>query len=198
MIQELDSVGHLNTIHRMGWSQLLLSSLSKHYRKTLKCWRVTVTRKSMIHWLLQISSIRPRFHCNDIAHCCQYIKSINPKNSYNRRLLRCIDRLLTYSFTNEHMPGAKMGLFEYFLDIFLQKPKKSLNMINLFLVATISTIRQSFKQIIKFNFLVLQRFSNISQSNLRTQNSNIVVSPQSPLTKTVKLQPKIIQQYRIY
>ena len=41
------------------------------------------------------------------------MKEKRSNKSYNSRLTRWIDRLLSFQFDNEHLPGAKMGLVDY-------------------------------------------------------------------------------------
>ena len=44
--------------------------------------------------------------------------------SYNSRLSSWFDRVLPYNLSNEHMPGAKVGLIDYFLQQQLQMQRK--------------------------------------------------------------------------
>ena len=41
------------------------------------------------------------------------LKSHRSNKSYNSRLTRWIDRLLTFDFNIEHIPGTRMGLVDY-------------------------------------------------------------------------------------
>ena len=41
------------------------------------------------------------------------LKEHRSKKSYNSRLSRWVDRLLSYQFKIEHLPGATMGLVDY-------------------------------------------------------------------------------------
>ena len=59
------------------------------------------------------------------------LKEHRSNKSYNSRLSRWIERLFPNKFTIEHMPGAKMGLIDYILEIFLTKLKKFQHMTNI-------------------------------------------------------------------
>ena len=63
--------------------------------------------------------------------------------SYNSRLIRCVDRLLSFDFNIKHIPGAKMGLVDYIS----RKPNQEAKVTNKydeeFAVATITRIRDA-------------------------------------------------------
>ena len=77
------------------------------------------------------------------------LKEHRLNKSYNSRLSRWIDRLLPYNFTNEHMPGAKMGLVNYISRKPFARAKKISTYDEHFVVATISKIRNPMKHLIK-------------------------------------------------
>ena len=55
------------------------------------------------------------------------MKENRSNKSYNSRLTRWIDRLLTFQFDIEHLPGAKMGLVDYISGHPFQQAKKISN-----------------------------------------------------------------------
>ena len=67
-------------------------------------------------------------------------RSIKPSNS---RLTRWIDRLLTFDFNIEHIPGTRMGLVDYISRQPNQKAKSITQYDEEFMVATISRIRDA-------------------------------------------------------
>ena len=72
------------------------------------------------------------------------------------------------------MPGAETILFDYIPRNPFAKAKKVSAYDEHFEVATISKIVQSFKHVIKIEYLVLQKFSKILQHNFLIQNTIIL------------------------
>ena len=68
------------------------------------------------------------------------LKSHRSNKSYNSRLTRWIDRLLTFDFNIEHIPGTRMGLVDYISRQPNQKAKSVTQNDEEFMVATISRI----------------------------------------------------------
>ena len=54
------------------------------------------------------------------------MKENRSNKSYNSRLTRWIDRLLSFQFDIENLPGAKIGLVDYISRQPYQKAQKSL------------------------------------------------------------------------
>ena len=68
------------------------------------------------------------------------MKEHRSNKSYNSRLTRWIDRLLSFDFNIEHIPGAKMGLVDYISRQPNQKAKVTNKYDEAFAVATITRI----------------------------------------------------------
>ena len=68
------------------------------------------------------------------------LKEHRSNKSYNSRLARWVDRLLSYQFSIEHLPGAKMGLVDYISRNPYQPAKIVSKYDEVFLVATLSSI----------------------------------------------------------
>ena len=71
------------------------------------------------------------------------LKSHRSNKSYNSRLTRWIDRLLPFDFNIEHIPGTRMGLFDYISRQPYQRAKSMTQDDEEFMVATISRIRDA-------------------------------------------------------
>ena len=71
------------------------------------------------------------------------MKEHRSNKSYNSRLTRWVDRLLPFQFDNEHLPGAKMGLVDYFSRNPSQKAKKISTYDEEFIVAKLKLISKS-------------------------------------------------------
>ena len=71
------------------------------------------------------------------------LKSHRSNKSYNSRLTRWIDRLLRFDFNIEHIPGTRMGLFDYISRQPNQKAKSITQYDEEFMVATVSRIRDA-------------------------------------------------------
>ena len=68
------------------------------------------------------------------------LKEHRSNKSYISRLARCVDRLLPYQFSIEHLPGAKMGLVDYISRNPYQPAKSVSKYDEEFVVATLSSI----------------------------------------------------------
>ena len=55
------------------------------------------------------------------------MKEHRSNKSYNSRLTRWVDSLLPFDFNIEHIPGAKIGLVDYFLANQIKKQKLQTN-----------------------------------------------------------------------
>ena len=102
------------------------------------------------------------FNCSNVSTSTIVIlKEHRSNRSYNSRLSRRIDRLLPYNFTIEHMPGAKMGLVDYISRNPFTRATKISTYDEHFVVATISKIRYSMKNLIKNKQNASQKFNSI-------------------------------------
>ena len=77
------------------------------------------------------------------------LKEHRSNNFYNSRLSRWIARLLAHKFSIEHMPVSKMVVVDYISRSPFAKAKKVSAYDKLFVVATTSKNRHSFKQLIQ-------------------------------------------------
>ena len=73
------------------------------------------------------------------------MKENRSNKSYNSRLTRCVDRLLQFQFDIEHLPRAKMGLFDYISIHQSQKAKNVSAYDEEFIVAKIKLISTSIR-----------------------------------------------------
>ena len=90
--------------------------------------------------------------------------------SYNSRLTRCVDRLLPFDFTIDHLPGSKMGLVDY---ISRDPQQKAVNISaydEQFIVAKLDVIKRSAKRFL----LNAENYVHFAARNpLAKQASNI-------------------------
>ena len=112
-------------------------------------------------------------------------KEHRSNKSYNSRLSRWIDRLLPYNFTIEHMPGAKMGLVDYISRNPFARAKKISAYDEHFVVATISKIRDSMKQLIINKQTATKKFKSILKSKLPLQKVKRPFAPRLPTSLSV-------------
>ena len=94
------------------------------------------------------------------------LKEHRSNKSYKSRLSRWVERLLSYQFKIEHLPGAKMGLVDYIYRNPYQPAKSISKYDEEFLVAKLSRIHTDAK--------LLQQNKNISAitlNNFITKNN---------------------------
>ena len=106
------------------------------------------------------------------------LKEHRSNKSYNSRLSRWIDRLLTYNFTIEHMPRAKMGLVDYISRNPYARAKKISTYDEHFVVATITKIRDSMKHLITNKQNATKKFSSILKLHLPSHKLKRPFAPQ--------------------
>ena len=116
------------------------------------------------------------------------LKENRSNKCYNSRLSRCIERLLPYNFSIDHMPGAKMGLVDYFSRIPFAQAKKILAHDEHSVVLTISKVRHSFKQTIQPTSSVWQKLNTIIKPNTPSSKLNKSFALQTPISKSKSLQ----------
>ena len=100
--------------------------------------------------------------------------------SYKSRLSRWIDRLFPYDLVIEHMPGAKMGLVDHISKNPFAKAKKVSAFDERFVVATISKIRDSIKQLIENKTHNVQKFNRILKLHSPSYSANRLIAPEIP------------------
>ena len=107
------------------------------------------------------------------------LKEHQSNKSYNSRLSRCVDRLLTYQFSIEHLPGAKMGLVDYISRNPYQPAKSVSKYDEEFLVATLSSIHSDAQ--------LLQRKHNLSANSLHKLYIDIDGEHKNSTTNTAEV-----------
>ena len=94
-------------------------------------------------------------------------------------------RFLPYNFTNEHKPGAKMGLVDYISRNPFARAQKISTYDEHFVVATISKIRDSMKHLIINKQTATKKFKSILKSNLLLQKIKRPFAPRLPTSLSV-------------
>ena len=117
----------------------------------------------------------------------------NRSNKPYNRLSRWIGRLLPYTFTIKHMPGAKRVRSIIFSGTFA-KAKKIFAYDENFVVVTNSTNKNTFKQIIQTKSRVLRKFNNVNKYNTPSTELYKVFAPRTPIctNKSSQLKNKLI------
>ena len=102
------------------------------------------------------------------------LKSHRSNKSYNNQLTRWIDRLLTFDFNIEHIPGTRMGLVDYISRQPIQKAKSITQNDEEIMVATISRIRDAIPTLFSHsNKIPFQKQHNTSKCQLQVNKTRV-------------------------
>ena len=107
-------------------------------------------------------------HVTDHRALLSIMRENRANKSSNSRLTRCIDRLLPFDFTIDHLPGSKMGLVDY---ISRDPQQKAVNISaydEQFIVAKLDVIKRSAKRFL----LNAENYVNFAARNPLTKQAS--------------------------